>query len=218
MGNYNKWNRGEADTNPATPIHVVLFVSRNKDNRHLENFQERRNTFVTTQTVEQLQSKFEAFLQNGQPGEMSRMYMSVNPRDNAKTQKALIHQLVDEQYNMATLPQRVAGIAARKENAYGEKQKWLFDFDPVEGEDTEKLIEEFVCDVQHHHEHTRTKNGQTRPHMNIEVHKTVNGYAVVVDQRFDTRELLTKWTNVELKRDDQLCVAWGIKPLEFKNS
>ena len=107
MGNYNKWNRGEAVTDPSTPVYVVLFVSRNKDNQHLENFHERRNAFVTTQTVEQLQNKFQAFVQSGQIGEMSRMYMSVNPRDNAKTQKALMHQLLDEQYNMATLPQRV---------------------------------------------------------------------------------------------------------------
>lgn len=37
MGNYNKWNRGEAVTDPSTPVYVVLFVSRNKDNQHLEN-------------------------------------------------------------------------------------------------------------------------------------------------------------------------------------
>ena len=166
---------------------------------------------MTTQTVEQLQNKFQAFVQSGQIGEMSRMYMSVNPRDNAKTQKALMHQLLDEQYNMATLPQRVAGLAARKENAYGDNQKWLFDFDPVEGEDTDTLLREFVKDVQYEHEHTKTKRGSSRPQMNVEVHKTVNGYAVLVNQRFDTRALLEKWTNVELKRDDQLCVAWDVK-------
>lgn len=161
MGNYNKWNRGEAVTDPSTPVYVVLFVSRNKDNQHLENFHERRNAFVTTQTVEQLQNKFQAFV--------------------------------------------------HKENAYGDNQKWLFDFDPIEGEDTDELLHEFVKDVQYEHEHTKTKRGQTRPQMNIEVHKTVNGYAVLVDQRFDTRALLGKWTNVELKRDDQLCVAWDTK-------
>ena len=75
----------------------------------------------------------------------------------------------------------------------------------------DKLLHEFVKDVQYEHEHTKTKRGQTRPQMNIEVHKTVNGYAVLVDQRFDTRALLGKWTNVELKRDDQLCVAWDTK-------
>lgn len=39
--------------------------------------------------------------------------------------------------------------------------------------------------------------------------QTPNGYGVVVDQRFDTRELLAKWTNVELKRDDLVCVEWA---------
>lgn len=33
MGNYNKWNRDEVDNNTETPINVVLFVSRNKDNK-----------------------------------------------------------------------------------------------------------------------------------------------------------------------------------------
>ena len=32
---------------------------------------------------------------------------------------------------------------------------------------------------------------------------------VLFDQRFDTRELLDKWTNVELKRDDLVCVEWA---------
>ena len=45
--------------------------------------------------------------------------------------------------------------------------------------------------------------------MNVVVHKTPNGYGVVVNQRFDTRELLTKWTNVELKRDNLVCVEWA---------
>ena len=38
MGNYNKWNRDEADNNPNKPINVVLFVSRNKDNKKIKDF------------------------------------------------------------------------------------------------------------------------------------------------------------------------------------
>lgn len=45
--------------------------------------------------------------------------------------------------------------------------------------------------------------------INIDGYKTPNGYAIIVDQRFDTRELLQKWTNVELKRDDLLCAKWA---------
>lgn len=212
MGNYNKWNRNEAETNPNTPIKVVLFVSRNKDNKELEGFSERRNAFVTTKSVEQLQPDFEAFVEKGLDGEFSRMYVSVNARSNEKTQKALLHQLIDNQYNMATMPQRIAALAAQKENAL--ESKWLFDFDPLEDGsegDTELLLEEFLDDVKLHHSITRTKKGTERPQLTVDVHKTPNGYAVVVDQRFDTRELLDKWTNVELKRDDLYCAAWATK-------
>lgn len=215
MGNYNKWNRDEADNDPNTPINVVLFVSRNKDNKELKDFKERRNAFVTTRDKEQLQERFQAFVRQGQLGEMCRMYMSVNPRSNKKTQKALLHQLIDEDYNMATIPQRIAAIAARKENAEDSKYlKWLFDFDPIEGYSTAALLVDFIDDIMHYHNQTRTKNGQSRPEINIVPHKTPNGYAVVVDQRFDTRELLSKWDNVELKRDDLLCVAWDKKAEE----
>lgn len=212
MGNYNKWNRDEVDNNTETPINVVLFVSRNKDNKDIENFKERRNAFVTTRDKHdfRLIEDFNAFVRKGQPNEMCRMYFSVNPRSNEKTQKALLHQLIDEQYNMATMPQRIAAIAAKKENAADSKHlKWLFDFDPVDGENLNELVNAFVDDINHYHNNTRTKNNEKRPPINIDGYKTPNGYAIIVDQRFDTRELLQKWTNVELKRDDLLCAKWA---------
>ena len=175
----------------------------------MSNFTERRNAFTTTKELEQLHHQFQAFVAQGKPGEMCRMYVSVNPRSNAKTFKALQHKLLDDEFNLSSLPQRVAALAAKKENAYDSKHlKWLFDFDPVDGKDTEELLQEFLADVQYYHENTQTKNDAKRPTMNVEVHKTPNGYGVVVDQRFDTRELLSKWTNVELKRDDLVCVEW----------
>ena len=152
---------------------------------------------------------FYAFVRKGQPNEMCRMYFSVNPRSNSKTQKALMHQLIDEQYNMATMPQRIAAIAAKKENAADSKHlKWLFDFDPVDGENIDDLVNAFVDDINYYHNNTRTKNNEKRPPINIDGYKTPNGYAIIVDQRFDTRELLQKWTNVELKRDDLFCNKW----------
>ena len=212
MGNYNKWNRDEVDNNIETPINVVLFVSRNKDNKDIKDFKERRNAFVTTRshTDFRLIEDFYAFVRKGQPNEMCRMYFSVNPRSNSKTQKALMHQLIEEQYNMATMPQRIAAIAAKKENAADSKHlKWLFDFDPIEGENIDDLVNAFVDDINHYHNNTRTKNNEKRPPINIDGYKTPNGYAIIVDQRFDTRELLQKWTNVELKRDDLLCAKWA---------
>lgn len=209
MGNFNKWNRDE--DHESDELNVVLFVSRNKDNKHLQDFTERRNAFTTTKDADALTEQFQAFVRNGQIGEMCRMYFSVNTRSNSKTFKALQHKMLDNEFNLSSLPQRVAALAARKENAYDSKHlKWLFDFDPVEDRDTEELLQEFLSDVQSCHENTQTKRDQSRPTMTVETHKTPNGYGVIVDQRFDTRSLLDKWNNVSLKRDDLLCVKWAV--------
>lgn len=209
MSNFNKWNRDE--NFDSDKLNVVLFVSRNKDNKNLENFTERRNAFTTTRDFEDVKHQFKAFVEAGQPGEFARMYTSVNPRSNSKTFKALQHKMLDNEFNLSSLPQRVAALAARKENAYSDKQNWLFDFDPVEGQDTEKLVYKFVEDLLLAHESTQTKKDQKRPQMSVKLHKTPNGYGVVVDQRFDTRKLLEDYPNVELKRDDLLCYAWDTK-------
>ena len=209
MSNFNKWNLDE--NFDSDKLNVVLFVSRNKDNKHLENFTERRNAFTTTRDFEDVKHQFKAFVEAGQPGEFARMYTSINPRSNSKTFKALQHKMLDNEFNLSSLPQRVAALAARKENAYNDKQNWLFDFDPVEGQDTEKLVYKFVEDLLLAHKNTQTKKDQKRPQMSVKVHKTPNGYGVIVDQRFDTRQLLEDYPNVELKRDDLLCYAWDTK-------
>ena len=208
MGNFNKWNRDE--NHESDQLTVVLFVSRNKDNKNLPHFTERRNAFTTTKEPKQLHHQFQAFVAQGQPGEMCRMYVSVNSRSNAKTFKALQHKMLDDEFNLSSLPQRVAALAAKKENAYDSKHlKWLFDFDPVEGQDTEVLLTKFVEDLHIAHETTQTKKGQKRPPISVTLHKTPNGYSVIVNQRFDTRGLLQDYPNVELKRDALLCYTWG---------
>lgn len=190
-------------------LNVVLFVSRNKDNKHLETFKERKVSFVTTKDFEEIRSQFQVFVNEGQVGEFSRMYVSVNPRSNSKTFKALQHMMLDQEFDLSTLPQKVASLAAKVENVYGDKQNWLFDFDPSEGQDVEVLMTKFVADLHIAHETTQTKKGQKRPPISVTLHKTPNGYAVIVNQRFDTRQLLQQYPNVELKRDAMLCYAWG---------
>ena len=190
-------------------LNVVLFVSRNKDNKHLETFKERKVSFVTTKDFEEIKSQFQVFVNEGQVGEFSRMYVSVNPRSNSKTFKALQHMMLDQEFDLSTLPQKVASLAAKVENVYGDKQNWLFDFDPIEGQDVEVLLTKFVADLHIAHETTQTKKGQKRPPISVTLHKTPNGYAVIVNQRFDTRQLLQQYPNVELKRDAMLCYAWG---------
>ena len=174
-------------------LKVVLFTSRNKDNKNLEHFKKRSKTFLTTKDKDDktLIDKFENWSEQGLSGETSRFYISVNSRDSDKINKAFIHYLLNNpQISPASYPQRVASVAAKKENA--SEFKWLFDFD-----EKKELIPEFISDI---------KNESNLTDEEIEFSETVTGFAVVVKHGFDTRNLLKKWKNVELKRDDMLLV------------
>lgn len=176
-------------------LKVVLFISRNKDNKDVEGFKKRSESFLSTKSTEELYEDFDSFVAKGVEGEFSRFYHHVNARDNDKIRRALLHYLIDhENVNMAALPQRVASIASKTENRA--ESKWLFDFD-----DELHLINDFVQDVRK----------EVPSHVEVVPHQTPNGHAVVVGQGFDTRELLERWEHVELKRDDMLCVVWMTK-------
>ena len=190
-------------------IHVILFKSRNKDNKHIEGFKERSNSFISNKSYTELLPDFKAFIEKGVKGELCRMYMSVNPRSNSKTFKTLQHKMIDGEFDLSTLPQKVASIAAQKSNADDSKNlKWLFDFDPIPDTDIKELLKEFVEDIKNCYENTQRKDDTP---IDIEIRKTLNGYAVIVDKRFDTRSLLNKWKNTELKRDAMLCCNWNSK-------
>ena len=208
MGKRNKWDT----TDYSNDIYVVLFTSRNKDNKHIEGFKERKMSFVTSKPTNELLSDFVAFVQNGLVGEMSRFYISVNPRSNTKVQKALIHYLIDNEINMAKLPSILASIASNVENRHETDGKnWLFDFDPIENVNLDEKLNEFIDDIIEEFRNTKTKKQTKRQEPVIITHKTPNGYAVVVNNGFDTRKLLEKWTNVSLKKDSLLCFAWKTK-------
>ena len=181
------------------PIHTVLFVSRNKDNADLPNFEERRQSFITDKTPEELRDRFWAFARMGRFGEMSRMYYSVNARDPKKIHKELLHFLIDEpDFYLGSISSKVAGIAATKECSA--ESKWLFDFDIPSNE---KVLE-FVEDIE-----------KIDSSVDIDIHTTPHGFAVVVDHGFDTRKLFEKWTkDVTLMRDDLLCVRWLYNDVE----
>lgn len=184
-------------SNDDRDMRVVLFVSRPKDNVGIVNFKERRQSFITKESVDSdvLKSKFIDFMNNGVDGEMSRMYISVNTRDTDKVYKALLHFLIDNpDFNLCSIESKLAGIAATKENA--KTKHWMFDFDIAD-----KLkLNEFVSDIEE-----LTNNA-----VDIATYPTPHGYAVIVDRGFDTRGLYQKWRldEVTLKRDDLLCVNW----------
>lgn len=181
-------------------LYVVLLISRNKDNRNVENFTERKQSFVynsvNPMTDERLKEKFKNFLSGGVPGETCRLYVSVNKRDEEKAKKALTVELITkDNIKLSRIAAITASLCAKKENAA--ENKWMFDFDIND----ESKLKEFVRDI---------KDLNVVSH--IETHRTAHGYAVIVGHGFDTRKLLEKWgKDVELKRDDMLLVYWDTK-------
>lgn len=177
-------------------LRVILFKSRNKDNKEIEGFSERSASFLSRRAVTELYEKFDNFTREGLPGELSRFYISVNSRDNNKIRKGMIHYLVDnEEFDMAKIDSKLASIASLKENA--SSKSWMFDFD-----EEKHLINDFVQDIRN----------EVPSDVTVRPFQTPNGHAVVVGRGFDTRALLEKWKNVELKRDDMLCVDWMYSP------
>lgn len=170
------------------PYHVAMFVSRNKDNQNLEGFVQRTRAFLTQKTNVELHDSFVEFSNRGVLNEVSRLYISVNPRKHEVIHKSLQHYLIDQpEVSLVNMEKLVASLAMKKGTAL--TKKFLFDFD-----EKPEYIGMFVDEVE-----------QALGNANmIEVHETPNGFAVVTEQGFDTRELLSKWENVELKRDAML--------------
>ena len=180
----------------SKPIYVVLFVSRNKDNKDLPNFKERRRSFITHKEADELFDEFCSFVEMGQKGEMCRMYYSVNERDGDKIYKELMHFLFDNpDFNLCSLGSKLAGIAAKKECA--KTKHFMFDVD----DNNVDHLGEFIKDLK------ESYNSQ-----DYMTYKTPHGYAVITEHGFDTRKLLEKWKDtVTLKRDDLLCANWRTK-------
>ena len=75
--------------------YAVMFVSRNKDNRGVKGFKERRKAFLSDRDPETLIPRFKRFVRDGVDGEVCRFYRSANPRDLEKARKKLIVALVE---------------------------------------------------------------------------------------------------------------------------
>lgn len=174
---------------------TVFLVSRNKDNKNIKDFKERKQTFLFDNCPLLIRKKFIRFVKEGLPNEFSRLYISVNERDMEKTRTAFICELVkNKDLNLTHIENKLVSLAQMSENAL--TKKWLFDFDC----DNEVLVDEFIKDVL-------TFSGLAENQ--VQCFKSPNGFAIIVSRGFDTRELLTKWKDmVSLKRDDMLILDW----------
>ena len=144
-------------------------------------------------------SDFEKFVKEGLPGEMSRFYISVSARDMEKTQKELACRLIKDEIDMRNLNALAISIAMQPQHEM--TKKWLFDFDcPLFNE-----ASQFSHEI----------NMMSIP---VDIVSSPNGYSIIVDHGFDTREFLERWNKhvqqinltygVELKRNAMLIVDW----------
>lgn len=166
-------------------LYIYMFRSRNKDNAHLSNFHERCKTILAYAEDEpKVRRDFERFAAEGIPGEKTRLYRSVNRRDENKIREELAIRLIKDKPSMTKLNATLASVAQQTNNKA--ESKWLFDFDV----DSPLAVLEFYNDLP----------------VDGRIYKTPNGYAVVVEHGFDTRELMKKWENydITLKRDELL--------------
>lgn len=182
-------------------VRVVLFVSRKKDNKDIDDYVERRKSFITDldEHDERLKQKFEDFISKGVIDETSRMYISVNPRHMPTVKNHLLHFLIDDnEFNLCSIESKLAGIAAKKECAAD--RRWLIDFDSL----NEKDVDEFINDLCEYVDITE-----------IVKRRTPNGYAIITNRGFDSREIERKWFGtITIKKDDLLCVSWGVNQEE----
>lgn len=179
----------------------VLFVSRNKDNKWLndsiyEPFKPRTKSFVARVSpfdISSLYDEFETFVNEGIDGEISRLYVSVNARDESKVRKDLMHELIDKpDFDLTKIDSKIASIAMKPVNR--KTSHWLFDFDRRDFD----LFYDFMTEVSE-----QTQILAQKP--------TMNGYALVVAHGFDTREILKKYPMATLKRDSMLLSCWDVK-------
>ena len=172
-------------------LYVYLMRSRNKDNKDIPNFKGRvETTLEYKENEDKIIEKFRDFVAKGVPGEQTRLYRSVNSRNEEKIREELIIRLLKDKPSMTQLNHTLASVALQAQNR--DESKWLFDFDV----DDDKLALGFIDDI--------TNYGFV--FNQIEMYKTPHGYAIIVPHGFDTRELMEKWKDydITLKKDELL--------------
>lgn len=184
-----------------TITRVVMFTSRTKDNGDIPNFRKRGRTFLSNEPIDNLIPQFKEFVREGNPNEMCRLYVSVNPRDVKKTMKKLCVHLIESEETLSTLtslPQKAVSIAMKPECAAA--KSWLFDFDRR----VDNLVDEFAKDMM-----------DAGGFESVRMYRTPNGYGVIAPHGFDTRDLMDKWSYCcDLKRDAMRFVMIGLKDKE----
>ena len=173
-------------------LYVYLMRSRNKDNKDIQNFKQRAKTILEyKENEDEIIEKFKNFAAKGVHGEQTRLYRSVNSRNEEKIREELIIRLLRDKPSMTQLNRTLASVAQQTQNR--DESKWLFDFDV----DDREMTANFLSDINHF-------SGIKL--IDMKCHKTPHGFAIIVPHGFDTRKLMEKWKDydITLKKDELL--------------
>lgn len=175
-------------------LYAYTMVSRNKDNKGVPGFKQRTKSYLCYESDEEkMIEKFDRFVSDGVHGEKSRLYKSVNARNEEKTKNAFFARVLIENISVVKYHRALVGTAMLVENRA--ESKWLFDFDSTD----EKRLSKFVDRIAYYGNLNKC---------DIFVQQTPHGFAVVVPHGFDTRKLMDEFANcdITLKRDGLLFV------------
>jgi len=196
-------------------FYCVLFMSRNKDNKDVKNFKPRRQSFLINSFDEiykhRFIQKFIDFRDEGVNGELSRCYISFNLRDASKVRKELLIDLIeDDNVSLTHMTSRIVSIAMKA--GMNKTKRWMFDVDTLDDD----KVNAFLKDLEScgYVETDGTTFFETMDSSELLYHsrRTINGYAILVNRGFDTREILKDREDwVTLKRDDLIFVDWDRK-------
>jgi hypothetical protein len=192
-------------------VRIALFVSRNKDNKEIPDFKERREAFIIDTygprhdldiEINRMHKKFNEFVSRGVLGETCRLYLSVNNRNREKIKKNFIIELLkNDDYNLSNIKDILVSVAMKKENAV--TKYWLIDYDR---EDSEEKVREFIEDMK------ELTNYKEYPFDILNIIPTVHGWHIIISHGFDTRELLKKYGDfVSIQKDAMLLVSRGAR-------
>ena len=106
--------------------------------------------------------------------------------------------MLDQEFHIGLIEPKLASIAAKHENILdSKKRRILFDFDKTEDHDLILHLDQFEKDIK-----------EIDKDIELLFIRTPNGFSVIPNKRFDTREILKKYPNVEVKRDDSYCFMY----------
>ena len=93
-------------------LYVYLIRSRNKDNKNIPNFKERAKTILEyRENADKVIDAFKSFAAKGLPGEQTRLYRSVNSRNEEKIREEFIIRLLRDKPSMTQLNRTLASVA-----------------------------------------------------------------------------------------------------------